>query len=100
MTGTLTAPETALADLRARIDTLDAILVHTLAERFRQTDRVGRIKAAHSLPALDRDREEAQMARLERLAAEAGLDPALAREILGLIVDRVKDNHRKLSGDQ
>ena len=95
----MTAPDAALAELRARIDTLDAILVHTLAERFRQTDRVGRLKAAHALPALDEGREAAQIERLETLAAEAGLDPALAREILGLIVDRVKDNHRKISGE-
>ncbi len=96
----MTAPHAALADLRDRIDTLDAILVHTLAERFRQTARVGRLKAAHALPAQDESREAEQMAQLERLAEEAGLDPALAREIHGLITDRVKENHRKISGEQ
>jgi chorismate mutase len=96
----MTAPHDALVDLRARIDILDAILVHTLAERFRQTDGVGRLKAAHDLPAHDPDRESAQRDRIGALAAEAGLDPGLARDILGLIVDRVKENHRKISGEQ
>ncbi len=95
----MTAPDATLADLRDRIDTLDAILVHALAERFRQTTRVGRLKAAHALPAHDPDRESAQMDRIDALAAEAGLDPEVARDILGLIVDRVKDNHRKISGE-
>jgi chorismate mutase len=35
-----------LADHRASIDRLDAILVYTLAERFRHTQAVGRLKAA------------------------------------------------------
>ncbi len=94
------SPAPTLAELRDRIDTLDAILVHVLAERFRLTDRVGRFKAAEALPALDPEREAAQMERLGTLAAEAGLDPQIGRDILGLIVDRVKDNHIKISGDQ
>ena len=89
-----------LADLRDRIDQLDAILVHTLAERFRQTRKVGALKAAERLPALDSDREAAQRDRIETLAKEAGLDAAFARKIHGLIVDQVKENHRKISGDQ
>lgn len=99
----MTAPDATLAelsDLRGRIDTLDAILVHTLAERFRQTARVGRLKAEHALPAFDPGREEAQLERLESLAADAGLDPGIARDILGLVTDRVKENHRKISGEQ
>jgi len=75
----MTDPAARAAELlrthRASIDRLDAILVYTLAERFRHTQEVGALKAAHDLPAADPAREAAQIARLEQLATEAGLDP-------------------------
>jgi small subunit ribosomal protein S16 len=39
-----------LKEHRQSIDRLDAILVYTLAERFKQTQAVGRLKAEHNLP--------------------------------------------------
>ena len=39
-----------LAEHRASIDRLDAVLVFTLAERFKHTQSVGRLKAQHDLP--------------------------------------------------
>ena len=42
-----------LAQHRASIDRLDALLVYTLAERFKQTQAVGRLKAQHDLPPSD-----------------------------------------------
>ena len=91
---------TDLQTLRDRIDQLDTILIHTLAERFRQTDMVGALKATGGLPPLDATREAQQRARLKALAEETGLEPDLALQIMALVVDRVKDNHRKISGDQ
>lgn len=35
---------------RESIDRLDAILVYTLAERFKHTQAVGKLKAEHALP--------------------------------------------------
>lgn len=92
--------DATLDELRDRIDRLDAILIHTLAERFRQTAKVGDLKAKGGLPALDPDREARQRARIEELARDTGLDPDIARRIHGLIVDQVKENHRKISGEQ
>ena len=85
-----------LAEHRAAIDRLDAILVYTLAERFKRTQAVGRLKAEHALPPSDPTREAAQIARLERLAAEADLDPAFAREFLGFIIREVIRHHEKM----
>jgi chorismate mutase len=85
-----------LRDHRDAIDRLDAILVYTLAERFKQTQAVGRLKAAHDLPASDPVREASQMRRLEELAREADLDPGLARKFLTFIISEVIRHHEKL----
>ena len=78
---------------RESIDRLDAILVFTLAERFKHTQAVGVLKAEHGLPPSDPGRESVQIARLERLADEADLDPAFARKFLNFIISEVIRHH-------
>lgn len=85
-----------LGSLRHSIDNLDAILLHTLAERFRCTQEVGRLKAAHDLPPADPAREARQIERLERLADEAGLDPVFAKKFQRFIIDEVIRHHRQI----
>ena len=95
MTDDETRAQELLKDLRHSIDNLDAILVHALAERFRCTQEVGRLKAARGLPPADPAREAAQIARLERLAVESGLDPEFAKKFMRFIVDEVIHHHQK-----
>lgn len=78
-----------LAALRARIDRLDAELVDLLARRFEVTAEVGEHKRRTGMPPADTQREAAQVARLRRLAEEAGLDPAFTEKLLRLIIDEV-----------
>jgi chorismate mutase len=85
---------------RESIDRLDAILVFTLAERFKHTQDVGRLKAEHGLPPSDPARESVQIARLERLAEEADLDPAFARKFLNFIISEVIRHHEKEIGNR
>ncbi len=96
--------ETALPDEAARaaellkehresIDRLDAILVYTLGERFKHTQAVGRLKAAHDLPPSDPAREAAQIARLEDLAERADLDPEFAKKFLAFVIQEVIKHH-------
>ena len=82
-----------LKDHRASIDRLDAILVYTLAERFKHTQSVGRLKARHDLPPSDPSREASQIERLERLAREADLDPEFARKFLNFVISEVIRHH-------
>ena len=84
-----------LADLRQSIDNLDAVLVHTLAERFRCTTTVGKLKAEHELPPSDPDREARQIARLERMCADSGLDPEFAKKFQRFIIDEVIRHHQQ-----
>ena len=82
-----------LAEHRASIDRLDAILVYTLAERFKHTQSVGLLKAEHDLPPSDPAREAQQIERLERLAREADLDPEFARKFLNFVISEVIRHH-------
>ena len=85
-----------LDDMRASIDNIDAALVHLLAERFKCTKRVGRLKADHDMPPADPDREARQIARLRELAVEADLDPAFAEKFLTFITTEVIRHHEAI----
>lgn len=91
---------TELADLRQSIDNIDAALVHLLAERFRCTQRVGRLKADRGLPAADPRREAAQIARLRALAESADLDPAFAEKFLAFVVEEVIRHHLAIAAGE
>jgi chorismate mutase len=82
-----------LREHRESIDRLDAILVFTLAERFKHTQAVGRLKAAHGLPPSDPTREAQQIARLVELSEKADLDPEFAQKFLAFIIQEVIKHH-------
>ena len=93
-------PDDAQAELlrlRSSIDNLDAALVHLLAERFKCTEQVGRLKAHAGMPPADPDRESVQIARLRKLSDESGLDPEFAEKILNVIIAEVIRNHRRFT---
>jgi chorismate mutase len=85
-----------LLALRGSIDNLDSAIIHLLAERFKCTQQVGRLKAKYGLPASDLQREASQISRLRLLAEEARLDPEFAETFLTFIIDEVVRHHRAL----
>ena len=85
-----------LIEARKTIDNIDAALIHTLAERFRCTQKVGVIKAIHELPPADPARESVQIARLRSLATESGLDPDFAEKFLNFMVREVIRHHEDI----
>jgi chorismate mutase len=85
-----------LAGLRADIDNLDAVLVYTLAQRFKATQAVGVLKAEHALPPTDQAREDRQIARLHALCEDSGLDPEFAKKFLTFIIQEVIRHHERL----
>lgn len=93
MSDDVTRAAEVLKGHRASIDRLDAVLVYTLAERFAHTQAVGKLKAENDLPPSDPSREGAQIARLERLAEEAGLDPEFAKKFLAFVISEVIRHH-------
>ncbi|MBR9833637.1 MAG: chorismate mutase [Alphaproteobacteria bacterium] len=95
----MTAPIDQLAQFRASIDNMDAILLHTLAERFKITQAVGKLKAENDMPPSDKAREARQIERLRRLAEDSGLDPVFAEKFLNFIVAEVIRHHEQIRGD-
>ncbi len=88
-----------LAQHRASIDNLDAVLLHTLAERFKVTQAVGTLKAKNNMPPSDKTREARQIERLRQLAKDSGLDPAFAEKFLNFIVAEVIRHHETIRGE-
>ena len=86
-----------LAAYRASIDNIDAALVHLLAERFKCTQLVGELKAAHNMPPADPVREQQQIARLRRLAVDAKFDPVFAEKFLNFVIAEVIHHHEQIA---
>jgi chorismate mutase len=86
-----------LAAIRLSIDNMDAAILHLLAERFKFTQQVGRLKAAHGMPPSDPERERTQIARLRALAEEAQLDPAFAEKWFNFVVAEVIHHHERMA---
>jgi chorismate mutase len=92
----VSGPHEELLALRGSIDNLDAAIIHMLAERFKCTQQVGRLKAKHGLPPSDPQRETRQIARLRQLAEESRLDPEFAETFLTFIINEVVRHHHAL----
>lgn len=93
-------PDSAMPELRARIDMLDAKLVALLAERSALIDEAARIKAREHLPARISSRVEEVAANARRLAEVQGLDPDLAERLWRLMMDHfIAQEDRFLAGD-
>ncbi|HUZ14181.1 MAG TPA: chorismate mutase [Caulobacteraceae bacterium] len=82
-----------LSELRHSIDNIDAALIHLLAERFKQTRKVGELKARRGMAPADPVREARQIARLRSLAVTADLDPEFAEKFLNFLVREVIRHH-------
>ena len=90
-----------LRELRASIDNIDAAIVYMLAERFRCTEEVSRLKATHKLPPGDPTREAEQVARLRRLAQDARFNPDFTEVYLNFIIAHVIRHHEAVAaGDK
>src|SRR4029453_10835198 len=69
-----------------KIQKMGAAVGPLLAERFKITQQVGELKAAHGLPPADPVREAQQIERLRALAEDARLAPEFAEKFLNFVI--------------
>ena len=87
-----------LDDLRADIDVVDDLLVDLLARRAVLADLVGSLKQA-SRQIRDPKREEQLLARVRKLAADRGVDPAMVEEVYRLLIGYSVRRQEKILGN-
>lgn len=86
-----------LAQLRASVDSIDCALVQILGVRFNITRQVSELKAKHSLPASDPEREAKHLDELRTLAAARGLEASVLDPVFSLIYGRVVRSHQDVA---
>lgn len=89
-----------LKEQRQSIDRIDAAILYMMAERFRCTETVSRLKAQHDLPAGDPVREREQIKRLRAIAEEANFSPDFAVTFLNFIIREVIHHHEAVKAGQ
>ena len=75
-----------LGDLRQRLDQIDRQLIALVAERKAVSSQVARAKRATGRPTRDYGREKEVILGVRSAAAELGVSPALAEELLRLLI--------------
>lgn len=81
---------------RQQLDHLDLQIVDLLAKRFEITQKVGEVKAAYGLEALDGKRETEKLRSLRDYSTKFGLSGSLVESLFALIMEEVVANHKKL----
>jgi chorismate mutase len=85
-----------LEDCRTSIDNLDSALIAILAERFRLTEKIGKMKAQAGFEAADPKREEEQLEQFRLQASSHKLDVDVAVDIMTRIIHHAKNRHEVL----
>ncbi len=75
-----------LGDLRQRLDQIDRQLIALVAERKAVSSQVARAKRATGRPTRDYGREKEVILGVRSAAAELGVSPALAEDLLRLLI--------------
>ena len=82
----MTRDTVTLEELRQRMSELDGQLIRLVAERQAASEEVARVKRATGRPTRDYEREREVIMGVRAAAAERGVSPALAEELLRLLI--------------
>jgi chorismate mutase / prephenate dehydrogenase len=82
----MTRDDVSLVDLRGRLDDIDGRLLALIAERQRLGGEIARVKRQTGYPTRDYQREREIIMSARAKAAELGLSPGLAENLLRLLI--------------
>lgn len=82
----MTRNDVTLDDLRRRLDEIDRQLIALVAERKAVSGEVARVKRSTGHPTRDYEREREVILGVRAIASEQGVSPALAEEMLRLLI--------------
>jgi chorismate mutase / prephenate dehydrogenase len=82
----MTRDDVTLDDLRRRLNDIDRQLISLVAERKAISSEVARVKRATGHPTRDYEREREVILGVRGIASELGVSPALAEELLRLLI--------------
>src|SRR5580658_7595944 len=82
----MTRETVTLEDLRQRVTDIDRQLIALVAERKAVSEEVARVKRATGKPTRDYEREREVILGVRALAAERGVSPELAEQLLRLLI--------------
>jgi len=82
----MSSDDTTLLDLRHRLNDVDRRLLALVAERKSISGEVARVKRATGRPTRDYEREREVILGIRSAAAELGVSPALAEDLLRLLI--------------
>src|ERR1700722_50744 len=82
----MASDDTTLEDLRHRLNDIDRRLLAIVAERKSVSSEVARVKRATGRPTRDYEREREVILGVRTAAAELGVSPALAEDLLRLLI--------------
>jgi len=82
----MTRDDVTLDDLRRRLNDIDRQLISLVAERKAVSSEVARVKRATGHPTRDYEREREVILGVRGIASEQGVSPALAEELLRLLI--------------
>src|SRR5580704_9801071 len=82
----MSGDDTTLEDLRRRLNDIDRRLLAIVAERKNVSGEVARVKRATGYPTRDFEREREVILGVRTMASELGVSPALAEDLLRLLI--------------
>jgi chorismate mutase/prephenate dehydrogenase len=82
----MAADDVTLDALRQRVTDIDRQLISLVAERKRISEEVARVKRSTGYPTRDYEREREVILGVRTMAAELGVSPALAENLLRLLI--------------
>src|SRR5580658_223857 len=82
----MTRDDVTLDDLRRRLNEIDRQMISLVAERKAVSGEVARVKRSTGYPTRDYERERDVILGVRATATELGVSPALAEELLRLLI--------------